>query len=220
MKTRTILVAMIILAGAIQTQAGWVIEQNTILPDGKQTNQVLYIQNNKMAMAGDQQVIFNVETQEITVIMPDQGTYMTFPPQMIESMGKMAPEWQGALEIKQTPDADKIAGYLASKYQVLVDGKLVQEVWMAKDLKIGEDLDLQKFAHMSASQAPRSTYQSSHEYQDFMKMGYPLKQVQYQGDGKIIIEVTKIKKEDVPASRFEVPAGLKEVNMQQMMQGH
>ena len=91
---------------------------------------------------------------------------------------------------------------------------------MAKDLNIGEDLDMEKFTHMSSAQMRRSTYQSSPEYQELMKMGYPLKQVQYQGDKKITMQVTKIEKEDIPESRFEVPTGLKQMDMQKMMQGH
>jgi hypothetical protein len=220
MKTRSAFAIIVILASVIQLHAGWVIEQNTTLPDGKQSNQVLYIQNNKMAMGGDQQVIFNMETQEITVIMPDQGAYMKFPPEMIESMGKMLPEWKGTVEVKKTSDTEPILGHETIKYQVMVDGKLTQELWMAKDLNIGEDLDMEKFTHMSATQARRSTYQSTPEYQELMKMGYPLKQIQYEGNGKITMQVTKIEKQDIPASRFEVPEGLKEMNMQQMMQGH
>ena len=220
MKKRIMIAAIGILVVAIQLQAGWVIEQNTTLPDGKKSNQVLYIQNNKMAMTGDQQVIFNMETQEITVIMPDQGTYMKFPPEMMESMGKMLPEWKGKVEIKKTSDTEPILGHETTKYQVMVDGALTQELWMAKDLNIGEDLDMEKFTHMSSAQMRRSTYQSSPEYQELMKMGYPLKQVQYQGDKKITMQVTKIEKEDIPESRFEVPTGLKQMDMQKMMQGH
>jgi hypothetical protein len=220
MKTRSVLAAIIILVVAIQLQAGWVIEQTTTLPDGKQTNQVLYVQNNKMAMMGDQQVIFNIETQEISVIMPDQGTYMTFPPDMMESMGKMLPEWKGTIDIKETPDTEQILGHKTTKYQVIVDGKLTQELWMAKDLNVGEDLDMEKFTHMSSAQMRRSTYQSSPEYQELIRMGYPLKQVQYQGDRQIVMQVTKIEKQDIPESKFKIPEGLKQMDMQQMMQGH
>ena len=136
MKTRSALATIVILAGVMQLHAGWVIEQNTTLPDGKQSNQALYIQNNKMAMGGDQQVIFNMETQEITVIMPEEGSYMKFPAEMIESMGKMLPEWKGTVEVKKTSDTEPILGHETTKYQVMVDGKLTQELWMAKDLNI------------------------------------------------------------------------------------
>jgi len=220
MKTRNALAAMIVLALAAQLHAGWVIEQNTTLPDGKQTNQALYIQSNKMAMTGEGQVIFNLETQEMTMIMPEQKMYMKWTPDMMESMGKMAPEWHGTVEVKKTEDKESIAGYEATKYQVLVDGKMEQEIWMSKDLDVTSDLNLEKYNHMSSMRMPKVTFQSSPEYQDLMKMGYPLKEVQFQADGKVITQVTKIEKKTIPDSQFEVPAGFQEMDMQQMMQGH
>jgi len=220
MKTRNALATVIIPAVAAQLNAGWMIEQSTTLPDGKQTSEALYIQNNKMAMTGEAHVIFNLETLEMTMIMPEEKMYMKWTPEMMESMSKMAPEWHGTVEVKKTSDTETIAGYEATKYQVLVDGKLDQEIWISKDLDLTSDLNLEKFNHMSEMRMPKATFQSSPEYQDLMNMGYPLREVQFQSDGKFITEVTKIEKKTISASQFEVPAGYQEMDMQHMMQGH
>ena len=219
MKTKSILTLMVVMAAVMTAHAGWMIEQIATDPRGKQSTQVFYIQENKIMIEDQEKVIFDLETLEIVAIMADQGMYMKFPADMMNMMGKAAPEWSGTLEVVKTSETETIAGYSTTKYQLLIDGGLAQEIWMAEDLDVSAEVDMEQFLNMSTAKAGVASYQSTAEYQDLFRQGYPLRQVVFQAGGKEIIEATKVEQQDIPDSQFEVPDGYQEMNMQQMMQG-
>ncbi len=219
MKAKGILTLMMVVAAVMVAQAGWVIEQVATDPNGKQTTQVYYIQNNKIMIADQEKVIFDLETLEMTAIMAEQGMYMKFPADMMNMMGKAAPEWGETVEVRKTSETETIAGYSTTKYQLLIDGELAHEIWLAEDLDLSAEVDMEQFLNMSMMRAGEASYQSTPEYQDLFRQGYPLKQVHFQAGGKEIIEATKVEKQDIPDSQFEVPEGFREMKMQQMMQG-
>ncbi len=217
MKAKGILTLMVMMAAVMAAHAGWVIEQVATDPNGEQTTQVYYIQNNKIMITDQEQVIFDLESLEMTVIMAGQGTYMRFPADMMNMMGGAAPEWSGKVEVRKTSETETIAGYSTTKYQLLIDGGLAHEIWLAEDLDLSAEVDMEQFLNMSTMRAKEASYQSTPEYQDLFRQGYPLKQVHFLAGGKEIIEATKVEKQDIPESQFEVPEGFHEMNMQQMM---
>lgn len=219
MNTKGILALLVMMVVVMAAQAGWIIEQTMTDPNGNQTTQVFYIQDNKMMIADQERMIFDLKTSEMTVIMEKQGAYMKFPPEMMEMMGSQAEDWDGTVEVRKTSETATIAGYPTSKYQLVIDGELEHEIWLAEDLDMSSDMDVEQFLNMSAAKGGEASYESSQEYQDLMRKGYPLRQVSFQEGGKIIMEATKVEKQDIPDSQFEIPDGFQEMNMQQMMQG-
>ncbi len=219
MKAKGILTVVVVIAAVMAAHAGWVIEQTATDPSGNQTTQTFYIQNNKVMIEDQEQVIFDLESSKMTVVMPSQGMYMKFPADMMNMMGKAAPEWNGALEVRTTTETETIAGYSATKYQLLIDGGLVHEIWLADEMDMSADADMEQFLNMSKMRAKEASYRSTPEYQDLLRQGFPLRQVSFQAGGKEIIEATNVEQQDIPDSQFEVPDGFQEMKMEQMMKG-
>ena len=218
MNTKGMLALMVVMAVAMTTHAGWLIEQTMTDPNGNQTTQVFYIQNNKMMIADQERIIFDFETSDMTVIMEEQGAYMKFPADMMNMMGEAAKE-SGTVEIRKTSETATIAGYSTTKYELVTDGEVSDELWLAEDLDLSSDMDMEKFLDMSTKRSGAASYMSTPEYQDLIRKGYPLKHVHFQKSGKTITEATNVEKQDIPNSQFEIPEGYQEMNMQQMMQG-
>jgi hypothetical protein len=119
-------------------------------------------------------------------------------------------------EMRKTEQKDTIAGYAARRYDLLVDRKPQSELWIAKDITIGKELDAEKMARFSAELAKlaacnpavgrRELFSDGLSWQ-VMNEGYPVRVVR--PDDKRTIEVVKAETRAVPASEFQPPSGFK-----------
>lgn len=137
-------------------------------------------------------------------------------------MGGVAPP-AARVEVKDTGESVKMAGYPAKKYQVYVDGKLRQEMWIAKVPGFQREMDMGKMmqlAHAMRAGAPGPGlgWRRSEAVQQLMAKGMPMKIVEYGHDGpQTVMTVTKLEKKSLPAATFQPPAGWKQVDFSQMM---
>ncbi|GEM_PF-3536170 len=118
---------------------------------------------------------------------------------------------------KKTGKKARIAGYDAEQVVVYENGRPVSEIWvspkLAKDLN--RSCDLRKLSQMTEASLPEEWKQpeqavSVMEMKEFQELGYPLKEVSY--DGEFRQEVTKVEKKSLPKSFFSVPEGYKQVS--------
>lgn len=133
---------------------------------------------------------------------------------------------QGAaaqVEVNDSGDSAKIAGYQAAKYQVFVDGKLRQEVWMAQVPGFQKEMDMGKMMELAHSLRTGASGQGlgwrrSPAVQKLFAKGMPMKLVDHAPGGPItMLTVTKVEKKNLPASTFQPPAGWKKTEFNQMM---
>lgn len=119
------------------------------------------------------------------------------------------------IELKKTNDQATIAGYPTVRYDVLIDGKLDSELWLAKGITVWRELDPQKLERFSAELAklapPCRRAKGRHRLGGddpawkVASEGYPVRRVR-RGGGTSTVEVVKAESGSVPATEFQPPA--------------
>ena len=147
-----------------------------------------------------------------------------------QMMGQMMPGQtpqacrEPRMELKKTGQQATIAGYPAVRYDVLADGKLESEVWIAKGLTAWRELDQQKIERFGAEMAKlaacgpgpgRQGFAGADPHWKLAGEGYPVRTVD-SGSG-VTVEVVKAESRSIPAAEFQPPAGFARKTLQEMM---
>lgn len=192
----------------------------------EQDGSTLYIQNGKLRGdtedSGDMWSVIDMAKGTIMMVNPEEKTYFegtideycsgmrTMMDSMSQFMGGMMPKpaaQKPKVEIVKAGPGGKIAGYDTTRYKVLVDGVLREELWLANDQTLLKELgNMQAMAKFSQCAAMETDFEASPQYQEIMKAGWPLKTVSHvDGGTETDSEITRIEKTDIPASKFTAP---------------
>lgn len=121
------------------------------------------------------------------------------------------------LQIEKTGDKERVAGRMAHKYAIKVNGSVKEEAWLSESDKPHEEFDIGIFYDIFGdftSQANTSAfYQNDKKYIEFAKKGFPLKSISYFGGYESISEVTNLKKENIDSSKFKAPTRYQKVSL-------
>lgn len=121
------------------------------------------------------------------------------------------------LDIEKTGDRERIAGRMATKYKISVNGVLKEEAWLSESDRANAEFDSEKFQLVFGdfiSQAETiAFYQVNEKYVEFTKKGFPLKSVNYYGGYESISEVINLDKEAIDKKEFSVPTGFEKVSL-------
>jgi len=121
--------------------------------------------------------------------------------------------------IKQGPGG-KIAGFNTTKYKVMVDGKLKEEVWLTVEPDFVKEFDPTMLSKLMACAAQPEDPESSPAYQKMIASGWLLRSIDYEGaEADTQTDVTKLSKQDIPESEFQVPQGYKKTTVDSILMG-
>ena len=124
------------------------------------------------------------------------------------------------LQIEKTQEKEKIAGYTAVKYKVVVNGAIKEEAWLSESNRAHSEFDVVKFYQVFGdftSQAESiQYYQKNDKYTEFSKLGFPLKSIYYYGGYETISEITSLEKKSLSESDFTPPSNYKKVNLMEI----
>jgi hypothetical protein len=126
------------------------------------------------------------------------------------------------VELRPTAQRETIAGYAATKYDMLVDGKLQSEMWMARDLAIWRELDRAKMEKLSRELASASCSGGRAGVDLSWSRtgdGYPVRIVHRADGAGVTTEVVSAESRTVAASEFQPPAGFARKTLAEMMGG-
>jgi hypothetical protein len=129
-----------------------------------------------------------------------------------------------AVQVKDLGAGERIQGYDTQRYQVLVDGELLEELWLAPKLEIAREIDLVAFMAglqkmLGGGAGLNQGYEDSPEYRKLRATGYPLRQVLYFVGEKSTLEVKSVSTQEFPASDFAVPKGFSKVGFVDLLFG-
>lgn len=170
-------------------------------------------------------VMKKMEEAQLKKMTPEQrAAYKQYKKKNEEEAKKPTPKKKFKVEVKKTSGKATIAGYSGQKYQVLVDGKLKEELWVCSKINIKDELDLNKFKQiMEAMRGPeaKKSYESSPEYMKLMEQGYPLKRLSYdkEGNKKRVTEAKKVEKKNIPDSELKAPKDYKKLSTAEFIRG-
>src|SRR5262245_2867327 len=118
--------------------------------------------------------------------------------------------------VQPTSVTETVAGLPTRKYQVLADGTLYEELWLASDPALLRELVVARapetFGRMSgclATAGGGSRVETTDEYRKIYSEGWPLKAV-FHGPGGPTpgTPVTRVERREIPEGEFARPAGL------------
>ncbi len=124
--------------------------------------------------------------------------------------------------IERKPEEKDIAGYTALRYDVLVDGQLFQEIWVAEGLNLESDLDPEKLVkyqqersrgYIGASAAPHNALYHSKDYLDLLRKGFALQTTTYHLAGGYEQRAKSVRAADIDGARFKAPEDYRRVRL-------
>lgn len=127
-------------------------------------------------------------------------------------------------ELRKTGQQATIAGYPAVRWEVVADGRVESEVWVAPGLGAAKELDARKLEQFAGAMSRAAACgpgagaaRSTDPAWKLAAEGYPVRTVVPAGG--IALEVVKAESRAVPASEFQPPAGFARKTLREMM-GH
>jgi len=238
-----VFMSVFIIAGVLSkdAHAGLVMEQ-VVYEEGSANKQqsTLYVQDNKLKQVekgGQNQptVIFDLGAGYITLVNNENQVYIhltidehlkSFKAMMTQT--KKEGEAPKKITLEKTNETMKIAGYDTTKYAIIEDGKVRTEYWVSPEPGFNNEVDFEKMSRLMndvkniSQSVGGSASITDQEYQIFREIyqsGYPLKTV-YHNDGDtpvVIEEILSVKKQDLPASDFQPPAGYQKITYQDIL---
>lgn len=169
---------------------------------------------NAMQSAMDEQLKNAPEEQKEMIRKMYQGMM-----ESIDNPSKFAGEEpeEYELEIKKTGEKERVAGRMAHKYSIKVNGSVKEEAWLSESDRPHEEFDIGKFydvfGDFTSQASTNAFYQNNEEYIEFSKKGFPLKSINYYGGYESISEVTDLDRENIDASEFTPPADYQKVSL-------
>ncbi|RUT73174.1 DUF4412 domain-containing protein [Ancylomarina longa] len=139
-----------------------------------------------------------------------------------EKTKESKPSQEEICSIKITPDFISIAGYVSRKYELIKNKKVVEDVWIAENLKnyIRYNLDLNLYNDfmdelLQHSESPMHEHLDL--FMDAVENGFPMK-IRTYGEGSTTeSEVLNLIKKNLDDSIFVVPNTYREVSFDQAM---
>ena len=179
----------------------------------------------------------DMQEQMMAGLPPEQRKMMEETMKQLQEMPKSPVENmpKPVVLIKNTGSSDVIAGHKTDKYTVNVNGDKYQDIWMASDISIDDEmkkLRLDKF-HVMMNRMDKCMNPSeeememmadpldSPEYKKLTEKGFVMREVYYTGGfsgpgGDEKKEVVRLEKKSVSAADFNIPASYKKVAIKEL----
>jgi hypothetical protein len=131
-------------------------------------------------------------------------------------------------EVRKTGQQATVAGFPAVRYEILANGQMESEVWMAPSLQVARELDakkLEQFTTALAKATPMCPGQAAGPSGDptwkLISEGFPVRtRVGGSGPGGgVAVEVVKAETRSLGAGEFQPPGGFARKTLRDMMRG-
>jgi len=129
-----------------------------------------------------------------------------------------------AVVIKDLGAGEQLQGYETRHFQVLFDGELLEELWLAPKIQIATEVDLTAFdtalqQMIGGGAGLNQGYEATAPYRSLRAGGYPLRQVLYFVGEKSTIEVTSVAVKELSPAEFAIPKGFSKVGYSELLLG-
>lgn len=176
---------------------------NSMMPKGF----IIKMKNQNVLTAMDGGVMANMETLYLNdkkasyQINRDAKTYSALPDYSAKEVKDPA---KTDVKVTKTSETTKVLGYTCTKYIVESTAQghsMQQNFWTTTAIK---DFDFKSLANHRMGDGQQSLFYKQIE-------GVPLKMEMMMPQGKMVMEVTELKKQSLSSADFAIPAGYKEV---------
>ncbi len=150
-------------------------------------------------MAGNE-TLYLKDKNQTYMLNTESKTYS-----LVSHGNESATKMQGEVKVTKTAEKQKILNYTCTKTIVTVTdkGKSIDQIfWTTTEIK---DFDLKSLSNQKMGGSQSMFYENIE--------GVPLKMEMSMPQAKMVMQVTEIKKESIPSSTFEIPAGFTETKL-------
>lgn len=138
-----------------------------------------------------------------------ENMYIEVDPEKLETVN---------IRIEKTDEIETIAGFVATKYLVLVDDVEVEEKWLTKDLDLSKDINLKNMAESLIAISPllgeEMLYEYTETYLTLFEKGFEVRSVSSTGE---LTEVVSAENQNIEAGLFVVPDNYRKITIEDMM---
>ena len=112
------------------------------------------------------------------------------------------------IEIIEEGESIELAGFSGTKFSVMVDGMLEEELWLCNDISAFRDFDYEEMDKMFGDEED-SGYTGSSQYQEMLKSnGFPIKEISYAyGEVMETVVMTSAEETSLSDDIFQAPEG-------------
>jgi len=233
-----------VLAASGTARAGWEIDQKNYnlrasgQEVGRTTSRLLVSKDRVRLSDGRMITLFDYKNDRLALLLPSKKIYWQgTSDEYLRAVrgvnrkarfgaGEMEKAPKFAVKIEAKPETVEIAGKVAKKYSIQVDGYPFQDLWVADSFGIEKDLDVERFQAMQLklAQSVRSNYavaltalQKDPVYLQISRAGYPMRINSYLGEAIMGSEVVRVVPREVPESEFAVPKDYRVATLPQLM---
>jgi len=235
----------VIVVAASGAHAGWVLSeedgQETVISKGKMKS---IWENGAVIFDGEANTVHFIDDSRKMIASGTVDEICDGINEMVESMLESVPAEQREMmkkmmgdgkmptvEIVEKGDGEKIAGFATKRYNVMADGELYEELWLANDKALMADCEavmkmLGEFTSCTesiSSMGSAPSAEASPEYTKIFGMGMIVKSVGHHEDETGNPDgISEIAKKDIPDATFELPNGYKAASFAEIfgMPGH
>ncbi len=132
------------------------------------------------------------------------------------------PDTASALDIfiRETAEKDTILGYETAKFQVFLNGVIIEDLWISGKLDVSRDLDQSKYLYLlsqlSTGFENELVYQAAAEYKHLIHNTYILRTKEYKIGYQTVKEVVDMRQEALDESVFLPPPDYKPVTLTEL----
>ncbi len=243
---RVALLVGVMGSAPLAAQAGWISEWRNIPATGSEQLSTMKIEDGRVRVAQPETItLMDYKKGQFTLLNPiSQYFWSGTVDQYVEEMSKnrnqaMAKRMRledkrdfkppevdveslPAITIKPTGEKQTIAGHETAKYEVRSNAEPFQEIWVAEDLDLSKDLDLNRFlayqqklagAMLGKSAPAYNALYRSEDYRKLLDKHFALKVITYHIAGSFERTAIEIREEAVPASEFKIPDHYRRVRL-------
>jgi hypothetical protein len=129
-----------------------------------------------------------------------------------------------AVVVKDLGPGERLQGYDTHRFQVLVEGEVLEELWLAPKIQVGSEIDVVAFSvamqkMLGGGAGLNQGYEETETYRNLRAGGYPLRQILFFVGEKSTLEVTSVTVKEFPAADFAVPKGYTKVGYAELLIG-
>lgn len=163
-------------------------------------------------------LMINIEVEKLPVDQQEEAR------KMFETMMRImeSPDTSSSIDIyvRETGENENILGYETQKYQVFLNGVIIEDLWIPQELDVSNDLDLEKYlsliCQLSTGFEYDIYYQTTAEYSQLIKDKYILRSKEYRIGYQTVCEVIEIREESLNESNFLPPPDYKSVTLSEL----
>ena len=122
------------------------------------------------------------------------------------------------VEVKKAGATMTLAGFQAEQFQVMVNGEIVEDLWIAPAIRLQDEIDMdQSIAFFKALRGPgqQVIVEESPQYIKLTKAGYAVKSLQHDPQGTLVAEVMRAQRARIADSEFKVPSDYRKLSVEQ-----